>query len=107
MLRVMQEPKILSHLPAQMVRQAGETGVTMSCKGQGSSRPEVNWLLDGTKIDKSQSYLYKIKESVLSNKNSKTIQVSSTLSFKGKGRMSHEEVFPGDARKYRCQYVNS
>ena len=106
-LRVMQEPRIISHLPAQMVRQAGETGVKMSCQGQGRPRPEVNWLLDGTKIDKSQSYLYEIEENILSKKNSKTVQVLSTLRFKGKGRMSHEEVLPGDAGKYSCQFVNS
>ena len=82
-LEVVQVPRIMSSLPQEMVRRAGETGVMISCQARGKPAPRVTWTRDSVNIADDKQFLYTVNTTTLEgNRNEQSVIVMSTLYFR-------------------------
>ena len=84
-LRVFQVPRLVSPLAEEMTRRQGETGVSLSCQGQGKPAPRVTWLRDNVSLVSDQEGLFTVNSTELRRKGDrrdKSVTVLSTLYFR-------------------------
>ena len=84
-LRVFQSPRLLSPLAEEMTRRQGETGVSLSCQGQGKPSPLVTWLRDNVALVSDKEGLFTVNTTELRRKGDrrdKSVTVLSTLYFR-------------------------
>ena len=102
-LRVYQAPRLISKLPAQVNKRAGDSNFSISCTAHGKPRPNVSWVKDGTLIDpNSNNAFYRISTQDLDVKNG-AHTVQSTLYFAGEAR---EVIMAEDRGYYACVFEN-
>ena len=63
-LRVFQAPRLLTPLAEEMTRRQGETGVSLSCQGQGKPAPLVTWLRDNQSVS-DEGRLYSVNTTIV------------------------------------------
>ena len=108
-LRVLQPPRVVSHLPHSLTRREGQAGLSLTCQARGKPRPRVQWTFRGEQIGEAEeeSSLYTINTTVLSRDTSQPVTVLSSLQFRGKARQDSQEVLPSDAGRYSCIFSNA
>ena len=106
-LRVLQPPRVVSHLPAQLTRRAGQTGLSLTCQARAKPSPRVQWAFRGEEIGGEGSALYSINTTVLSRDSLQPVTVISSLHFRGPARQQSQELLPSDAGRYSCIFSNA
>ena len=112
-VRVLQPPRVLSHLPPHLTRREGQPGLSLTCQARAKPPPRVQWRLDGQEIggeeegQEGSSYLYSINTTVLSRDSLQPVTVLSSLQFRGRAREDGQQLLPSDAGRYSCVFSNA
>ena len=105
-LRVVQEPTIVTGLPNQVVSQAGRRGLNLTCLGMGRPTPTATWYRNGQPLGAGLGQRYRVEGRDLAGHQGQGLRLLTILVFQGPARVG-EGLEHHDSGEYTCQFDNS
>ncbi|GAB6028305.1 hypothetical protein CHUAL_002479 [Chamberlinius hualienensis] len=101
-LRVYEPPRLMTQLPPQATRRAGEMDFSINCSARGNPIPRVRWLKNGEGLESDGHYVISTQDNLDNNYHI----VESILRFNGEERKPSNQLVSSDRGQYTCQFEN-